>query len=225
LLYALGSGAPVDQSPLHEIGQHGAAGVCGPLVVHANAAIASELHNHQWLAQTIGRLRTLDVEGNAMTRRQELAQLSAFSGELHDTALRGDDELRRLGDAAERLAGSSHPGGVRAFSEPLADAFAEEQRTAADLAAFVSYLDYVDLHKVRQGPEDPPASAEPNPLVRLPTNADLIAAEPSSPYEKAGSPNLMGRAAGVDFSARLTAVTGLEARAAERSGDAVSGCS
>jgi hypothetical protein len=214
-----------EPSPLHEIGQASApAGVCGSLVVHANAAIAAELHNRQWLTDTVARLRSVDFEGSPEVRRIGLSELTRLSGALHDTAERGDDELHRLNEA-ERSSGDVRPADVRAFADALAAAFAIERRAAVDLAAFVHFLDYTEMHEIKPGVDDPMHPDNPNPFKRPPSTGEVLAIPPTSPYQVAGSANQMARAAGSDFATRLAETRTDEARAAGRSDAAVTGCS
>ena len=226
LLSVAGAPTPAESPALHEIGRQASPGrVCGPLVVHANAAIAVELRNRLRLGQTIALLRTTDLETDDAARTNALSELNGLSAELHQNAERGDDELRRLGVAAERLPPEADAAGLRSFKQALAAAFAEERRTALDLAAFVHFLDYLKLHEIQPGVDDPNRPGDPGPFGRGPSTGELLAAGPSSPYQRAGSPNRMLRAAASDFSSRLLDIDGLEARAAGNSEQAVTGCS
>ena len=220
LLPALGPAAPAaEASPLREIGQDRTpAGVCGPLVIHANAAIAAELHDRERLTQSIARLRSLDVEGNALARRNGL------SAQIHEGAERGVAELGRLGDAAERMAGTAHREDLRLFSAALSTAFGEQHRLADDLAAFTRFLDNLETRGEKPDVVDMAHLAAADPFQRLAT--DNATAKPlASPYQSAGSPNRMARAAATDFAGRLVAIAADESRAAAHSEGAVSGCS
>ena len=226
LLPVLGPAVPAaEASPLREIGQDRTPpGVCGPLVVHANAAIAAELHDREWLTQTIARLRSLDVEGNALARRNALADLTALSAQIHEGAEHGVAELSRLGDAAERMAGAAHREDLRLFSAALSTAFGEQHRLADDLAAFIRFLDNLETRGEKPDVVDMAHLAAADPFQRLAT--DNATARPlASPYQSAGSPNHMARAAATDFAARLVTIAADESRAAAHSEGAVSGCS
>ncbi len=223
---AVASPAPVQPSPLHEIGQdHALPGACGPLVVHANAAIAAQERERQWLDRTIARLRSLDVEGNALNRRGAISDLTRLADELHVNAERGDDELRRLGEAAGRMPEQAHRENLRLFSEALQSAFADERRTADDLAALTLYLEHFEIRGTDLDTPDMAHVAAADPLQRVPTNDPPAAGPLVSPYQTAGSPNRMARAAATDFSGRLLKISAAESRAALHGDDAVTGCS
>jgi hypothetical protein len=214
-LFPLAAGPP----SLHEIGRdRDVPGACGPLVVHANAAISAQTRAHAVLTRAIARLRTIDGEANALTRRTEVTDLTRLSAELNDAAGRGDDELHRMSDAATRIA---RPRGaaVDGFTAPLATAFAIEHRAAVDLASFVNYLDYLDLHENLPSAEPgrlAPVTFDPGPA------GDLTA--PQSPYKALGTPDRMARSAASDFAARLTSVESAENRAGQHGDEAVGGC-
>src|SRR5579862_4936185 len=80
---------------LREVGQqHAVAGVCGPLVVHANAAIEAAQQGDQFLSRTIVRLRSLDLETSLASRRSGLTDLNRLATALSESSLRGESELR-----------------------------------------------------------------------------------------------------------------------------------
>jgi len=199
------------------------AGACGNLVVHANGAISAALHNDQVLARAIGRLRSIDFENNALSRRNGLAELTRLAGDLHDQSVRGDDELHRLNDLAERATGVQRDE-VTAFSTALSGAFAGQRAMASDLAGFINYLDY---HEMRDPPtlDDPTHSTTPEILNRATSTLASPTPPISSPYQSSGTPNRMAQTAAGDFETRVNAVRLDEDRAAVHSEPAVSGCS
>jgi hypothetical protein len=212
-------------SPLHEIGRDEAlGGVCGSLVVHANAAIAAELRARRWLEQGIARLRGVDLEGNPIARRNGLAELSGLSAQIHDEAGHGGDEIRRLSEVAGRTEGLTHRDELRPFADAMFDAFAEERRTAADLASLTSYLINLETRGEKLETVDMAHLAAADPLHKV-AASEYPAGPLASPYETAGSPNRMARAAAADFAERLNHLAAGEARAAAHSGAAVEGCS
>jgi hypothetical protein len=89
----------------------------------------------------------------------------------------------------------------------------------------VRFLDYLKLHEIQPGVDDPNRPGDPGPFGRGLSAGELLAVGPTSPYRRAGSPNQMARAAATDFSSRLLDVDALEGRAAGNSEQAVTGCS
>jgi len=208
---------------LREIGRSRSPnGVCGNLVVHANSAIAAALHNDQVLARAIARLRSIDFENNALTRRNGLAELGRLAAELHDQSVHGDDELRRLDDLSGHSNETRHEE-VRAFSDALGGAFSRQRAVASDLSGFLNFLEYRELRDVEGGIGDPNHGA----LDSLGRPASTLSGPPAvtSPYEASGSPNRMAQTAAGDFESRVAGVQLDETRAALHSEPAVTGCS
>ncbi len=228
-LIAAASPAPTaTPEPLKEIGHARApAGVCGNLVVHANSAIAAALRDDGIVTRAIARLRSIDFD-NAFSRRDGLGELSHLASELGDQSARGDGEVKRLREQADRSSDATHQAEMRVFADGLSGALGRQRKIATDLGAFLRYLDYRDLREIpdlgnphgldpfnsTQGKPTPPPTAPPTPPPVT-----------TSPYETAGAPNKMALAAAADFEGRTAAVHGDEAKAAEHSEAAVSGCS
>jgi hypothetical protein len=168
-------------------------------------------------------LRSIDVEGNAVAAHGALGDLSGLSAQIHDDAVRTDDELHRLGDAADRLP-AAHRAELRTFSDALYASSAEHRRIGTDLAALTVYLTNVEVRGENMTENDLAHQAAADPLHHLAGN-DPPSGPLSSPYQSAGSPNRMARAAASDFASRLGAVSADETRAALHGDEAVSGCS
>jgi hypothetical protein len=200
--------------------------VCGNLVVHANGAIDSALHDDVLVGRVVARLRDIDLENNALSKRGGLSELNRLAGELNDESLRGESEIKRLREAAERKGGPGLNSGLRTFSDALGGALGRQHRIGIDLSNFLAYLDYRDMREMSRPTDSPqrrgigtdPFSSNGFPSASAPTP------QPGTPYSIAGTPNRMAVAAAVDFEARNADVRGDEARAAEHSEAAVSGC-
>jgi len=227
-LVAAASPAPTaTPATLKEIGHVRApGGVCGNLVVHANSAIAAALRDDAIVTRAIARLRTIDLD-NAFSRRAGLGELTRLAAELGDQAARGDGEVKRLREQADRTSDADHKAELRAFADGLSGALGRQRKIATDLAAFLRYLDYRDLREIpdlssKTGMD--PFNANkggPTPAPTMPPTPPPVT---GSPYENAGSPNAMVLAAAADFEARTVDVRSDEAKAAEHSEAAVSGC-
>ncbi len=211
-------------APLREIGRgNGATGICGNLVVHANSAIAAALRNDQIVVIVVSRLRAVDLESNALTRRNSLVELGRLAAELHGESLHGDDELKRLGELADQSGDGVHRADLQSFSDALEGAFSRQRRLASDIASFINFVDYNEMRQVTNpGSESrgSDSSAQNNNAIG---GAD--AALNNSPYLKAGSPNRMARSLAVDLQGRTTDIGVDEAHAASHSEAAVTGCS
>jgi hypothetical protein len=206
---------------LREIGPDRAAGsVCGTLVVHANGAIAAALHDDQVVDRAIERLRSIDFDSNGPARRNGLAELGRLAVEVQEQSLRGDDELRRLNDLAARLE-TARRDDVRSFGNALGAAFARQRAMAADLAGLVAYFNYRDI----RGDENPPDDVSRGPSELLGRTAQSSLPAVRSPYSTAGTPNQMAARAALDLTGRAAGIRADEARAADHSEPAVSGCS
>jgi hypothetical protein len=227
-LIAAASPAPTATPvPLREIARVRSGGICGNLVVHANSAIAAALHDDTLVTRAIARLRAINLD-NAFSRRDGLGDLARLANELGDQAARGGGEVKRLREQAERSSDSSHKADVRVFADGLSDALGRQHKIAVDLGDFLRYLDYRDLHDVpdliSRDRLDPFLSTKGSPTP-APTLAPTPPPVTGSPYQNAGSPSAMALAAANDFEARTADVRRDEARAAEHSEAAVSGCS
>ena len=228
-LVAAASPAPTaTPAALKEIGRVRApGGVCGNLVVHANSAIAAALHDDVIVTHAIARLRSIDLN-NAFSRREGLGELNRLALELGDQAAHGDGEVRRLREQAERSSEPSNKAELRVFADGLSAALGRQKKIAVDLGAFLRFLDYRELRDIPDlsgGRGLDPFNSNKNGPTPSPTLPPTPPPVTGSPYENAGSPNAMALAAAADFESRTADVRSDEAKAAEHSEAAVSGCS
>jgi len=213
-------------SPLQEIG-HVRASMCGALLVHANAAIAAALHNDLTLARTIARMRSADVEGNPIARRATMAELDKLSADLRDTAVHGDAEIKRLREMAEKATAEPQKTDLKTFANSLGGALYRQKKMASDLNGLMAYMDFQQMRA------EFPNNNSPSPLpggssqmagyARTNLPNPMQPQDPSGLYEH-GSPNQMLLSAASDFQARMSDVQLDEAKAADHSEGAVSGC-
>ena len=200
--------------------------VCGNLVVHANSAIDAALHDDALVGRVVARLRDIDLENNVLSKRSGLSELNRLAADLNDESLRGESEVKRLREAAERKGGPGLNPDLRTFSDALGGALGRQHRIGVDLNNFLAYLDYRDMREMSRPADSPQrrgGGTDPFGSTGFP-NASAPTPQPGTPYSIAGTPNRMAVAAAIDFEARNAEVQGDEARAAEHSETAVSGC-
>lgn len=227
-MIAAGTPAPAPTPVLKQIGRSaGAAAVCGNLVVHANSAIDAALRDDVLVGRVVTRLHEIDLENNAVSKRAGLSDLNRLVVELSGESLRGESEVKRLREAAERN-GASLSSDLRTFADALAGALGRQHKIGIDLNNFLAYIDYRDMREVSQQPPPPQRRGtgnDPFGTGPFPFTAPTPTAPPGSPYAGAGSPNRMALAAANDFESRVAEIQSDEAKAAGHSEAAVSGCS
>lgn len=211
--------APAPSSgPLKEIGRVRVSAACGNIVVHANSAISSALRNDATIARTANRLRTMDLESSEMSMHRGLVELDRLAAQLHDDAIHGGGEVKRLRELADKATDPTRKAELRAFADSLGGALYRQKKAAADLSGFVAYLQYRDMRTPSETDAKMNGVAQ-DPLQRTP---------PPQPFDvglyRAETPNQMAIAAATDFEARLRDIAIDEGRAADHSEGAVSGC-
>jgi hypothetical protein len=225
LAAALASPTPAPSaSPaaLHEIGRVRTSATCPALIVHANGAISSVLRNDLALAQTIARLRAIDLETSPLSRRNGVTELGRLALDLRDRAARGDDEVRRLREMAKRSSDETQRAELKSFADALGGALYRQKKIALDINGMLAYLDYREM---RSSPEMERVNRVAGPVFLPGTNPALLrAASGEPPPETHGSPNQMAQAAAADFETRLPLISADESKAAEHTEGAVSSC-
>ena len=215
-------------APLKEIGHVRATAACAELAVHANSAISSALHNDLLLSQTIGKLHNVDLETNAITRRNNLQDLGRLAKDLRAQAVAGDREVQRLRDIASKSTDPEQKKELKAFADELGGALYRQKKIANDLNGLLAAFDYHDMAQLDEsqmainqstlgaptleGLTDPAEKAAQGPVGRLNTR-------PKKPSDNALAAN-----AANDFELRLPDITNDEALAADHTAGAVSGC-
>jgi hypothetical protein len=205
-------------SPLKEIGHVRVSAACGNIVVHANSAISSALRNDATLARTVHRLRTVDLEANEISKTQGVHDLDHLAAQLHDDAMHGDGEVKRLRDLAEKTTDPTRKAELKAFADSLGGALYRQKKAAMDLSGFIAYMQYQEMRT--------PSETD----AKMANEArDFIAKAPSPPpyYEgltRHDSPNKLAAEVAQDFEVRMQDIAQDEGRAADHSEGAVSGC-
>lgn len=217
---------------LKQIGRTARSGaVCGNLVVHANSAIDAALRDDVLVGRVIVRLRETDFDDNALSKRSGVGELNRLAADLTDQALRGEAEIKRLREGAERKGGPGLSPELRAFADALGGALARQHKIGMDLNGFLTYLDYRDMRDIAR-PESSPGQRRGTPgsdpfgsTGAFGNPGAVPTPPPGTPYANAGTPKRMAAAAAMDFEARTAEVQNDEAKAEDHGEAAVSGCS
>jgi hypothetical protein len=210
--------------PLKEIGQvHASANMCGALVVHANSAISAALRDDLLITRTIGRMRSSNLEGEALSRRQAMNDLDRLAAELRETETQGIGEVNRLRDLGAKTGDATHKVELKTFADALGGALNRQGKIADDLNGLLAYLDYQELRGSSFGDSD----NMPSPSLDASGSAGQSPAvgeqHGGSSFEHA-TPNVLLISAAADYQARMPEVQKDEAKAADHSEGAVSGC-
>jgi len=218
---------PSPAPALKEIGHVRATAGCAELAVHANSAISSALRNDLLLTQTIGKLHSVDLDGNPITRRNGLQDLGNLAKDLRAQAVAGDREVQRLRSIAAKSNDQEQKRELKKFADELGGALYRQKRIANDLNGLLAAFDYHDMSKLDENTvqinmmtmgvpttqKNPPdVTAAQGPLGRV----NNIPKPPSDDYLAAQAAN--------DFEVRIPDITNDEGQAAEHTAGAVSGC-
>jgi hypothetical protein len=219
--------SPTPTVTLKEIGHVRATAACAELAVHANSAISSALRNDLLLTQTVGKLHSVDLDGNPITRRNNLQELGDLAKVLRAQAVSGDRDVQHLRDIAAKSSDPEQKQELKKFADELGGALYRQKKIANDLNGLLAAFDYHDMSKLDENTiqinmmtfglptlqtDRPDEKAAEGPLGRI----NNIPKQPSDNV-------LAGRAAN-DFELRMPDITNDEGKAAEHTAGAVSGC-
>ena len=205
--------------PLKEIGHVRASAVCGNIVVHANSAISSALRNDATLVETVNKLRTVDLESSTLAMQRGIHDLDRLAGELHDDAVHGVGEVKRLREIAEKSTDPTRKAELKAFADSLGGALYRQKKVSMDLSGFVAYLQYRDMST--------PDETERKFVTANNSDVNPTAMTPPPNYEgikRHETLNEMANEAATDFEDRSQDIAVDESKAADHSEGAVSGC-
>jgi hypothetical protein len=202
---------------LHLVGRGpDTAGVCGNVVVHANAAIAAALRDDQTVEHSLDRLRTVDFDESSLPEHNGVSDLRRLSGELAETSARGTSEVQRLRGYATRSDEGRRRAELTVFADALASALDRQSQIGAELDRFVTDVAERDL---REGAVV--SSPAPNPAVVPSQQPRYGRATGSAGWE---SVNAEARATVTEIGDYVSDVRRDESHAAELSDAAVGGC-
>jgi len=210
---------PMTNSPLKEIGRVRALPACTTIVVHANSAIDWALRNDNALAVSVNHLKHVDLDANPLSRSRGLNELMGLSRVMRKQAVDAEGEVKRLREIAAASEDATRKEELKTFADALGGAIFRQKRAADDLARFVVITEgrvaKAEAHMDMQTGKDPSQDGAFKP----------IANAPSAPYSP--SPlylNETARDAAIEFEARIALIVADEAKAADHSIGATSGC-
>ena len=218
---------PTPTVQLKEIGHVRATAACAELAVHANSAISSALRNDLLLTQTIGKLHSVDLDGDPISRRNGLQDLGNLAKDLRAQAVSGDREVKRLRELAAKSSDPEQKKELKNFADELGGALYRQKRIANDLNGLLAAFDYHEMSKLDENTiqvnmmtvgvptlqtDRPDQKAAQGPLGRV----NNIPVPPSD--------NVLAARAANDFEVRMADITNDEGLAAEHTAGAVSGC-
>ncbi len=209
---------PMTSSPLKEIGRVRALPACTTLVVHANSAIDSALRNDNALAVSVNRLKHVDLDANALSRSRGLNELMGISRDMRKRAVEAEGEVNRLREIASTSEDSTRKEELKTFADALGGAVFRQKRAADDLARFVAITEG-RVAKAEATQDMQTGGDLTDAMMRPRSNATLPPYSPSPLYL-----NETAREAAKDFEARIALIVADEAKAADHSIGATSGC-
>ena len=210
---------PQTSSPLKEIGRVRTLPACTALVVHANSAIDSALRNDNALAVSVNRLKHADLDQSPLSRTRSLNELMAISRDMRKQAVEAEGEVKRLRELALLSDDATRKAELKEFADALGGAVFRQKRASEDLARFVTIVEgRVATSEARQDMDN---GSDPNSGLQK-RNQATATMPPWSP-----SPlnlNATARDAAADFETKISLIVADEAKAADHSIGATSGC-
>lgn len=211
---------PVSTSPLKEIGRVRALPACTTIAVHANSAIDSALRNDNALAVSVNRLKHADLDSNALYRSKALNELMTISRDMRKQAVEAEGEVRRLRELAGASEDATRKTELKTFADALGGAVFRQKRAADDLARYVTIVEgRVATAEAKSDMNSDGRAGGVNGLGRG-------ASGPTFPPYSPTPLNLNGtaREAAAAFEDKIQLITADEAKAADHSLGATSGC-
>ncbi len=208
---------------------------CADIITHANGAIGAALSNDAILSRTISVLQHVDLDdGNAIHRRNALANIGDFAKVLMQQARSGNDEVKRLRTLAAQSKDPAEAKDLKNFADELGGALWRQQTIARDINGYLAYEDFKEMttwsdsdkqmNEANFGVPDPSAQiptvvAPANPNYRAYSPPPLIGHDPNE-----ATATQYARAAAADFGQRVLDIVRDEANAATHIEGAIGGC-
>jgi len=242
LLAAAVNAAAVAATPspvsLKEIGHVKATAACAELVLRANTAISSALRNDAVLGDTISKLQNVKLDGNPVTRRNNLQAMGDLARDLHGRAVSGIGEIKKLREIAAKSADPVQKKELKDFADELGGALYRQKKIAQDLNALLATYDY---HEMRLSNDDltnsgmtaDSALSSSSPSTQPNTRKTDLRYDSVSQYQPGKGASVFNpnhtdtetaQFAAADFMQRVPDITNDEALAANHAEGAVSGC-
>jgi len=230
--------APV---PLTEIGHVKATASCAELALHANTAISSALRNDAVVGDTITKLQNVKLDGNPITRRNNLQAMGDLAKDLHGRAVSGIAEVKKLRAIAEKSTDPVQRKELKDFADELGGALYRQKKIAQDLNGLLAAYDYHDMRPSsdeltnngmtadpslvsRISPQGAPQQSAKKTDLSYDPGSQLQPGQTGSVFNPAHTDTELAEFAASDFMLRVPDITNDEALAANHAEGAVSGC-
>jgi hypothetical protein len=127
---------------------------CGAFAVHVNSAIGSAVGNDQTLGETILNLRSSDLSGSTIQRRNEMERLENLSDAIYKQYRSGENEVKQLRDLAAKTTDPAEKAEVTAAADALGGALYRQHLVQRDLDGFLAFLSASDMASGRGTGDD-----------------------------------------------------------------------
>jgi hypothetical protein len=127
---------------------------CGAFAVHVNSAIGSAVGNDQTLGETILSLRSTDLSGSTIQRRNEMERLENLSDAIYKQYRSGENEVKQLRDLAAKTTDPAEKAEVTAGADALGGALYRQHLVQRDLDGFLAFLNASDMASGRGTGDD-----------------------------------------------------------------------
>lgn len=224
-------------APLREIGHVKSTAACAELALHANTAISSALRNDTVVGDTIAKLQNVKLDGNPITRRNDLQAVGDLAKDLHGRAVSGIAEVKKLREIAEKSTDPVQKKELKAFADELGGALYRQKKIAQDLNGLLAAFDYHDMRMsssdiTQNGMSSDPSQLQVSNAPSAPKKTDLRY-DPGNQFQPSKGTSVfnvthtdseLAQFAASDFTLRVPDITNDEALAANHAEGAVSGC-
>jgi len=211
---------------------------CTDIVTHANTAIGATLNNDLVIAQTVTRLRAVNLDdGNPIHRRNGLNALGDLAKSLMMQSRSADDEVKRLRKLAKTSTDPQEAVDLKAFADELGGALWRQQTIARDLNGYLATIDFRDMAKFDDAQQNMNMAVfgVPDPIedpLHVQMNGQVVPymwRPPMMPYLPGHDPTeptatQEAQAAAKDFEARESGIATDEGQAATHVNGALKNC-
>jgi hypothetical protein len=202
------------EQPLQVIGHVYSSGACTAIVMHANDAITTALHNDETVTLAVNTLRRVDLDSqNGIAKENGMRAIQRIADALRvssDVAAKDITKLRELSGESKDAVRKTE---LKAFADALGGALHRQERIGSDLQTMLLRM------YGRDSEEDAYAQIYKMNPQRIPLPEDYMDAYFAPvPY------NVVARRFAVDLEHRTVDIAADESRAAEHVVGAVNGC-
>lgn len=120
---------------------------CGAFATHVNSAITSAVDNDKSLGGAMVTLRSRDLSGTSIERRNELQQLTNYADGIYRSYRSGENEVNRLRELAKTAKDKDEQEEIKASADALGGVLYRQHLVQRDLDGFVAYLQAGDMRR------------------------------------------------------------------------------